>query len=50
MAGLLFGVTPTEPMILSLVALCLLLTSAIAAAIPARRAATLDPATALLDE
>lgn len=49
-AGLLFGVTPTEPMILSLVATCLVVTSAIAAAIPARRAATLDPAIALLDE
>ncbi len=49
-AGLLFGVTPTEPMILVLAALSLIMTSAIAAAIPARRAATIDPAIAMLDE
>ncbi len=49
-AGLLFGVTPTEPMILGLVALSLLVTSAIAAAIPARRAAAIDPASAILDQ
>ncbi|MGH7461988.1 MAG: FtsX-like permease family protein, partial [Longimicrobiales bacterium] len=46
-AGLLFGVTPTEPLILGLVALSLVGTSALAAAIPARRAATIDPASAL---
>jgi ABC-type antimicrobial peptide transport system permease subunit len=47
--GLLFGVTPTEPMILGLVAMSLIVTSAIAAAIPARRAATIDPAITLVD-
>jgi putative ABC transport system permease protein len=46
-AGLLFGVTPTEPIILGAVAMSLMVTSAIAAAIPARRAATIDPAIAL---
>jgi putative ABC transport system permease protein len=46
-AGLLFGVTPTEPTILGFVAMTLMVTSAIAAAIPARRAATIDPAIAL---
>jgi ABC-type antimicrobial peptide transport system permease subunit len=48
-AGLLFGVTPTEPAILGLVAASLLVTSAIGAAIPARRAAAIDPAIALVD-
>ncbi|MGH7462051.1 MAG: ABC transporter permease, partial [Longimicrobiales bacterium] len=49
-AGLLFGVTPTEPQILGLVALTLIVTSALAAAIPARRAAGIDPAIAILEE
>jgi ABC-type antimicrobial peptide transport system permease subunit len=49
-AGLLFGVTPTEPAILGAVALALLATSAISAAIPARRATRIDPATALAGE
>jgi putative ABC transport system permease protein len=46
-AGLLFGVTSTEPTILGFVAVTLMVTSAIAAAIPARRAAAIDPAIAL---
>ena len=46
-AGLLFGVTPTEPLILGAVALSLVLTSAMAAALPAQRAARVDPALAL---
>jgi putative ABC transport system permease protein len=46
-AGLLFGVTPTEPVILGVVSAALVLTSALAAAIPARRAATIDPVIAL---
>jgi putative ABC transport system permease protein len=49
-AGLLFGVAPTEPMILGIVAVSLLATSAVAAAIPARRAARIDPAIAFQDE
>jgi predicted permease len=46
-AGLLFGVTPTEPAILTGVALSLMLTSVAAATIPARRAAAIDPAIAI---
>jgi predicted permease len=49
-ASLLFGVTPTEPLVVSLVALLLTVTSAIAAIIPARRAAGMDPGLALSDE
>jgi putative ABC transport system permease protein len=49
-AGLLFGVAPTEPLILGAVALFLVATSAIAAAIPARRAAELDPVIAMKSE
>ncbi|HJR43732.1 MAG TPA: ADOP family duplicated permease [Gemmatimonadaceae bacterium] len=48
-AGLLFGVTPAEPVTMGIVATMLLLTCAIAAAIPARRAAGTDPAVALRD-
>ena len=48
-AGLLFGVTPTEPALLAGVGIILMLTSAAAAVIPARRATRIDPATALLD-
>ena len=48
-AGLLFGVTPTEPVTIGVVAISLILTSAVAAVIPARRAATIDPAVALTD-
>ena len=49
-SGLLFGVTPTEPTILGAVGMTLIVTSAIAAAIPARRAATIDPAIALAQD
>jgi ABC-type antimicrobial peptide transport system permease subunit len=48
-AGLLFGVTPTEPATLGVVAISLILTSAFAAVIPARHAARVDPAIALMD-
>ena len=46
-AGLLFGVTPTEPVILGVVSAALIGTSVLAATVPARRAASIDPVTAL---
>jgi predicted permease len=48
-AGLLFGVVPTDPVILLAVATALLVTCAVAVVIPARRAAAIDPAIALRD-
>jgi putative ABC transport system permease protein len=50
MASHLFGVTPWDPMMLSAAPVLLVLAALIAAAIPARRAATLDPAEALKAE
>ena len=47
MRGLLYGIAPTDPVSLALVALVLLLTAMLACYIPARRAARLDPMTAL---
>jgi predicted lysophospholipase L1 biosynthesis ABC-type transport system permease subunit len=49
-AGLLFGVAPTEPLVIGAVALLLTMISAIAAIIPAGRAARMDPGVALIDE
>jgi putative ABC transport system permease protein len=48
--GLLFGITPTDPLSFSSVVLVLLLTSGLACYLPARRAAALDPMTALRHE
>jgi ABC-type antimicrobial peptide transport system permease subunit len=45
--GMLFGVTPTDPLVFALAALVLLITAAAATAIPAMRAAWLDPIAAL---
>jgi putative ABC transport system permease protein len=45
--SLLFGVQPTDPSTLALAALCLLATAAAAAYLPARRAARVEPTTAL---
>jgi putative ABC transport system permease protein len=49
-SGLLFGVTATDPVVMGVVAALVLTTGALAAAIPARRAARIDPATALSAE
>jgi putative ABC transport system permease protein len=50
MASQLFGVTPWDPMILSAAPVLLALAALIAAAIPAHRAASVDPAEALRAE
>jgi predicted permease len=49
-AELLFGVTATDPVIFGTVAALLILTSAVAAAVPARRASRIDPSIALAEE
>jgi putative ABC transport system permease protein len=48
--GLLYGITPTDPVSFGLVALILLMTAMLACYFPARRAAKLDPAIALRHE
>jgi putative ABC transport system permease protein len=47
MRGMLFGVTPLDPLSLGVVATVLVLTAALACYLPARRAARLDPIVAL---
>ena len=48
--SLLFGIVPIDPLSLTAVAIVLLLTSGLACYLPARRAASLDPLTALRHE
>ncbi|PYR16830.1 MAG: hypothetical protein DMF94_26140, partial [Acidobacteria bacterium] len=48
--SLLFGITPTDPLSLGMVVIVLLVTSGVACYLPARRAAALDPMTALRHE
>jgi predicted permease len=48
--GLLYGITPTDPVSFGLVALVLMLTAMLACYLPARRAAKLDPIIALRHE
>jgi predicted permease len=50
LAGLLFGATPTDALVFALAPAILLVVAALAAAIPAHRAATIDPVTALRSE
>ncbi|HEX9759574.1 MAG TPA: FtsX-like permease family protein, partial [Candidatus Acidoferrales bacterium] len=50
MSGLLFGVPPTDPVTYASVAAVLAAVAAIACLIPARRAATIEPVTALRSE
>jgi len=50
MAGQLFGVTPWDPIVFSAAPVVLVLAALIAAAIPAHRAAAVDPADALRTE
>ena len=45
--SLLFGVSPLDPLTLTMVPLVLLLTALVACYVPARRAATADPKAAL---
>jgi putative ABC transport system permease protein len=47
MSGLLYGVTPGDWLTFTLVSACLLIVAAAACAIPARRAAHVDPIIAL---
>jgi ABC-type antimicrobial peptide transport system permease subunit len=49
-ASLLYGVQPADPRVLALVSLTLLAVSALAMALPAGRAARVDPMVALRDE
>jgi len=48
--SLLFGVTPSDPLIFAIVSLVLILVALIAGSIPARRAANVDPLVALRNE
>ncbi|WP_415907533.1 FtsX-like permease family protein [Oleiharenicola sp. Vm1] len=50
MTSLLFGVTPTEPLVYAAVALVLIVVALLASYLPARRAAKIDPLVALRDE
>lgn len=48
-SGLLFGVSPVDPLVLVFTSLVVVSTAAAACCLPARRAARVSPATALRD-
>jgi ABC-type antimicrobial peptide transport system permease subunit len=50
LVGLLYGVSPTDPLTLAVTALVLLLVSCLAAGVPALRASSVDPARILKAE
>ena len=50
LATLLFGVSPLDPLVLASAAAVMALVGLVAAALPASRAARVDPATALRSE
>ena len=50
LATFLFGIDPTDPLTFSAVALLLLVVACLASYVPARRALTVDPLTALRAE
>ena len=50
MSGLLFGVTPLDPLTFALVPVVLLAVAVLASVVPARRAASVDPMVALRAE
>ncbi len=50
MITMLVGVTPTDPITFAAIAVLFFIIAAVASWLPARRAALLDPTTALRDE
>ena len=50
MASLVFGITPRDPLTFAAAPVVLAIVAAVASIVPARRAATVDPMTALREE